>query len=290
MSTLQTKPATIFAFDSVEVSITPNNTKLIEWRLNSKFEVTGSVLQFYVEVSRAAGEWTRLNEVPITDICIYVDTAHYRCNLDNDIFYRIILSDGTNEYASVPAATLGVWNLHDLLIARDIVRKEYLVLKKYNGIEGYLLKRREHGTKCPSCRDWDVDLPANSHCEDCFGTGFTNGYYNAIPYYVSIEGVTSSKDVNEPFGTMDLKPRTGRCVAYPRLGTYDIWIDNKNKRYLVRGVTTLVEIKGKPLVYSAVFHELPVGRVEYSVPLEQTPPSSSTQGGWTSGIAYMKEW
>ena len=291
MSTLQTKPATIFAFDSVEVSITPNNTKLIEWRLNPHFEVAQAAhAHFFVEVSRAAGEWTRLNETPVEDICIYVDTARYRCNLDNDIFYRVILDDGTDEYTSEPAATLGVWNLHDLLIARDLVRKEYLALKKYNGIEGYLLKRREHGVKCPDCRDWDIDLPTNSHCETCFGTGLTNGFYNAIPFYVNLGGVTSTKDVNEPFGTMDLKPRTGRCVAYPRLGTYDLWADNKNKRYLVRKVVTEIEIKGRPLVYTAIFHELSASRVEYSVPLEQSPPGSSTQGGWRSGISYMQEW
>ncbi len=299
---VNTKPARTFAFKRVEVYVTPANEKIIQWWMDKCFPVGNPLPVFFVEVARAAGEWERLNPDNPIDHCVYADQGKYRCSKSSDIFYRVVAFDGTNEYTSAPEATLGVWNEHDYLIARDVVRKEYLLLKRYNGVLGYLLKRRTSGVPCqnPTCLDNDLLIPTTTACPNCFGTGFQNGYYDAIPYYIDLSSFSSGKDTADPIGTIDPRTRLGRCVAYPRVDEYDIWVDgDKNKRYVIRQVERLVEIRGKPLVYKLKLNELSASSNEYNIPLDQPVPvpegeSSGSpdlpkQGGWRQGISYV-EW
>ena len=302
-------PTKTFTFKRVYVTVTPNGTTLVEWRLDRCFLFLGDILRFYVETAPSGGEWTRLNPGdPIVNQCVYVETAKvagsYNTNscgaMGNGWFYRVVANDGVRDYHSMPEALYGVWNRHDWRIARDVVRKEYLALRKFTGTLGYLLKRREYGVPCTEecCRDWDTGLVKVSTCPLCFGTGFLRGYYDAIPYWVDFSSAESSKDVVQPFGTMAPEVRAVRCVAYPLLDEYDVWVDaDKNLRYVVRKLKDAVALRSKPMVYTGEFHALPHGRPEYQIPLDQAPiPSSDepdgvppTQGGWREGISHI-EW
>ena len=297
-----TKPASIFTFKKIEVYITPSNQTIIQWWLDKCFPMNSTAPVFYIEVAQAAGEWTRLNpDDPVEDHCVYVDNNKYRCGKGNKIFYRIVAFDGVEEYNSKPEAAMGVWNRHDMLIARDVVRKEYLILKQYVGNMGYLLKRRTSGVPCqnPTCLDHDLEIPVSSSCPNCFGTGYQNGYYDAIPYYVDLSAFTTMKDSTVATGTADPRSQLGRAVAYPRVDEYDIWVDgDKNKRYVIRQVERLVMLRNKPLVYKLKMNELSASQSEYNIPLDQPVPvpegeSSSSpdlpkQGGWRQGISRIQ--
>lgn len=289
----------IFAFDNSElaVSITPNNFKIVEWRMNRDFRFSGGSLIFFIEYAYAVDAWTRLNpDNPVINECFFVDTNSYRCALSNDIYYRVVADDGIQEYTSIPISTMGVLNRHDWGIVRDVLRKEYLRLSKYVGTSGYLLKRREHGIPCPSCLDYDIEEVVNSRCPTCYGTGIVGGYYNAVPYFIDQSGTTSKKDVQGPLGMVDDKTRSVRSVAYPRLSTYDVWVDgNKNQRYKFREVTSEVECKGMPVVYISKIHQIPAANIEYAIPLEQDltiydPPGADpkTPLGWRAGITFQE--
>ena len=289
----------VCAFHRVTVIVTPSNDKLIEWRLHDKFRYRTSCPLIYIEVARTGGEWCRLNpNEPLQDTCMYIDPTHYRLNKKNDISYRVVLQDGAREVVSHPEPIMGCWSKEDILIARDIVRKEYLRMR-YVASDGFLLKVREYGEPCPSCLDFDTETPVKSQCPDCFGTGIEKGYYNAVEFPMDLSGTTSTADVQLPIGFVDNKQRLARCVAFPRLDTYDIWVDAKrNKRYVIRKVTNAAEIRGKPLIYQAQLDELDASSIVFCVPLEQYTSSSSTSsgccdgpvkdGGWRTGITMQK--
>ncbi len=301
------RPTKTFTFKRIYVTVTPNGTAVIEWRLDRCFLFPGDLLRFYVETAPSGGEWIRLNPGdPVVNSCVYVDTGKvpgtYNKNscgsMGNQWFYRVVANDGETDFFSQPESMYGVLSRHDWLIARDVVRKEYLALRKFHGTLGYLLKRREYGAPCSNeaCLDWDTEQPQVSNCPLCYGTGFLRGYYDGIPFWIDFSAAESSKDVVQPFGTVDPMVRAGRCVAYPLLDTYDLWIDaDKNLRFLVRKLRPAVEVRARALVYVGEFHQLPHGRIEYTVPVDQPPlPSSSedpapAQGGWTDHISHI-EW
>jgi hypothetical protein len=290
----------IDVFKRIIVSVTPDDSKVISWQLNSMFKPEGPYCTFYVEFAKGLGEWTRLNpDTPVENFCAYVDTVKRKCAYDNDMYYRVILFDGIQEYTSKPEIAMGTWNKHDWLIARDIIRKEYLRLKKYVGTQGWLLKKRKDGKPC-ECNDWDTGEPVVSNCDKCYGTGIQGGYYNAIPYWLETNDGPTAGDVTVPLGVVDNRSASGRGVAYPILSTYDVWIDgDMNKRYIIRKIDSATDFRGKPLIYNVIMNEAPASDIVYDVPLEQSledvfgpPPSEDcvidpniSTGGWRQGIS-----
>ena len=295
-------PAQIFAFEDVAVYVTPENTKIVEWRLDRHFKFRSWPLQFFIEWARPAGEWTRLNPAaPLTDVCFYIDNNSYLCNTWDDIYYRVVAYDGVQTYASRPAHSMGALNRHTWLLARDLLRKEYLRLQKFIGTFGYLLRRREYGERCPVCIEFDIEDTANSQCTVCFGTGFVHGYYNAYPYWMDLSGTVDRKDVDIPFGVMDTQVRQGRGVAYPRVLPWDVWVHGSaNSRFIVRSVTIGVDLQGVPLVYTPIeLRQVPPTNIEYRIPMQVDYGSSSssagpevadTTQGWRRGISVEEVW
>ena len=292
------KPARIFTFHRVEVYITPENGKIIQWWMDPRFEFDSPLAGIYIDWARTKGEWTRLNpDAPLQNMCLYLDEDAYRCGVENSVWYRAVAVDTNGkEYASAPAHTYGEMTKRDWLLARDILRKEYLRMRKFAGTFGYLLKLRTHGEKCKECFDWDIEEPiAASTCEACYGTGYLNGYYNAIGFYMDLSSVKVGGDTREPFGYEETRIRNARAVAYPWLGSYDIWVHGSaNRRYVIRHAVTGAEMRSIPLVYFPIeLRLLPVSDIAYKVPMSQ-PLEPGTQfvsnEGWRRGIASEEIW
>lgn len=173
-------------------------------------------------------------------------------------------------YTSLPEQELGVIHKENLLIAREIVRKEYLRLKKKGGRQGFLLKRKEWGTRCPTCTDFDVGEVINGSCPICFGTGIVGGYYPGIEYWVETTPNKRNQATTEQgIGVTNQQVLTGRAVAYPWISSMDLWVDAEtNERFIIRAIQHLAEMEGKPLVLGLELRRLPDTDISKDVPIE----------------------
>ena len=267
-----TQPRQIPPFNEVYVSVAPDTSKLIQWVMNPIFNALDTVTGFHVDISRG-GEWSRLTTALITDMCLYIDENNYRCGLSADIYYRVVAVDASgNEYKSPATNLFQCWkDKHQWLVARAILRKESLRLRTLpTGVEGMLLKRREHGPKCTACTDHDTGDIVADCCAACFGTGFLGGYYNAIPYWLDLSGTASEEKKTNTFAVVNNKQRVARGVAFPLVREYDVWVASKsNLRFIINKVESTGETLILPLVYRLSIAELPQSSTAYTVPLEQ---------------------
>ena len=266
------QPRDIFPFKDVTVSVAPDKSKIIQWNIDHRFRFDNDVVGFHVDISRG-GEWFRLTETPVVDMCLYVDQDRYRCGLRNDIFYRVVAVDTLDvEYKSKPVNIFHCWkDSAQWRIARDILRKEYLRLQKLpTGTEGYLLKARQHGPKCTECLDHDLQESIVECCGNCFGTGFKGGYYDAIPFWLDLSGTSSQENKTSTFGVVNNKKRIARAVAYPLVSEYDIWVATKtNQRFIINKVESTGETLIIPLIYRLTISELVQSDEAYNIPAHQ---------------------
>ena len=283
-----------FAFKKVFATAFPGGGILVQWWMSNTYPAAVADPVFFIDVATATDNWQRLNTVPVANACMYVDENQRRCGSSESVYYRVAAYDGVTEHLSPPVQLLGGLLPHDYRIAREIIRKEYLRLKKYSGTAGMLYKRRTSGTRCPECTDWDIeDSPGKSQCRTCYGTGFVGGYYSGFPFWIDIANDMSNKDVNPPFGVTDLQVRTGRVVAYPVIDTYDMWAqEGTDKRYIIRKTQDATTLKTWPLVIMLELHGIPFSAIEYTVPEHQEDPEytglpvTSSREGWRTGISY----
>lgn len=255
------------SFEWVYVTTDLRLQKIIHWTMEPTFQ-SDVPIDFYVDKARSGGDWQNIAG-PITDDCTYIDVVKWNFNKDMNTFYRIRYdrTGGGDWVYSVPVRAIGAWKRDDFILARAIAKKEYLSYRKL-GLEGVLLKRKEWGTPCPTCLDFDTDEPVDGQCPDCFGTKIQGGYYAPISCMVNPINREQKMDRTDRALAEDTK-RLVRCVAYPTLvKENDLWLDSNNgTRWVIRDVKVATEIKGVPVVYNFTLNRIPMTDVIYEDPV-----------------------
>jgi hypothetical protein len=258
-------------FKYVYVLTSPEDRKVIHWLMNSHFYTgTGSV-RFYVDWARSGGPWTCLNpNDPVVNNCTYSDGAKRAWNMEKNIFYRVRakLADET-EYTSKPEQAIGLWTKEEYLVAKEIARMNYLALKKRGGLQGFLLKRKEWGTVCPKCTDFDIEEVINGSCDQCYGTGILGGYYPGVEYWVNPQPIGRDRKV-DPGGLGETNQQTKQCfgVGYPWIDSGDIWVDaHSNERFVIRPIKHMAEMCGHPVLVALTMQRLPETGITMKIPI-----------------------
>ena len=279
----------------VDVLYLGNSGAYICWRLASDAVYFSGEYHFFVDFGWPATDtWITLNEQPIIDDCCYYDICKRNWADIIDAYYRVRLVlpgvAGCPTYKSQPVRANGLLERRDWLVARDIIRKEYLQ-QKYSGTRGHLLVRKKFGVVCPICLDWDTKEVTNSDCPVCYGTGITGGYYPAVNYAITMAANWNRKivDGKPPLGTSSDIVKSGRSVHYPAIDTRDVWVRADNgERYIVDSYAVIAQMRSVPLIVKPVIKLAPMTDIVYSIPLVPSPSSSSSSlssgGGQTCDV------
>jgi len=235
----------------------------------------GSKLEFTVEWSRTInGTWQPLESGPVSDTYYAVDMVKRLFAKEIDLYYRVKLDTGLHQKVSDPVRADGGMPKRDWLIARQIIRKEYLhMIKGPSGVKGCLLKRRNWGDRCEACTDYDTGLPSQDCCPTCYSTGIVGGYYPAVDYWMLLSGHGKQTSRNTSSGHTSQVTVTARCVAFPMLSPGDIWCSSEDgRRYVIgegsRGINVISKVRDKPIVLQANMALAPASSTIYDVPLE----------------------
>jgi len=262
--------------------------KLVEWYLNDGYCPLNPSTLFYVESARSAEDWVRLNpDDPVVNGNSYVDTAIYNYDLKKNLYYRVVAELDGKEYVSDPVSVFGGLNRKEHQLSRMIMKKEMERAEKESaGTRGHILKRRVWGLPCSICKDYDLDAVINTRCEICYGTGIRGGYFNGLPYTMSFQMDSPDKEeIKDGFGLEDIRMVQARGIAYPLLAPYDVWVaEDTNRRYVIRQVQTVAELRSNPVLYDVVMSEILPTRPEYMVPLESSEVETTTPESWRTAL------
>lgn len=190
------------------------------------------------------------------------------------IYYRIKLVDGKGEvYYSQIQTTKAYWGRYDWTLAREIIRKETLLLRKKTGVTGFLLKRRYFGTPCPDCIDPATLQVQSSNCATCFGTGVVGGYYPPFEYWVTMNATQRMRRLTPEQGLMTTTIESVRALAYPVVEGNDVWVHGEtNTRYFIgQDMKAIARHRGIDLIMDLVLNEAPADHIIYQVPVVCSP-------------------
>lgn len=261
-------------FQYVEVLTSPDDYKIVHWKMNRFFDTSLGIVKFYVDTARAGGPWTCLNSSkPVVNNCVYIDDVKRTFNMEKNIYYRVRskLVDST-EYTSKPAQAIGTFDKESYLAAKEICRMNYLGLKRRGGLQGFLLKRKEWGTVCPKCTDFDIEEVINGSCDQCYGTGILGGYYPGMEFWINPQPISRDRKV-DPEGLGETNQQIKQCysVAYPWIDSGDIWVDaHSNERWIIRQIKHMAEMCGHPILVAMTMFRLPENGIAMKIPVDAT--------------------
>lgn len=241
---------------------------LITWAMSQDFDAPGPWV-FLVQraLSPSSDEWEDVAQT-IDQPWAY-DPYPLSNHLSMSYYYRIKLTDGDGAtYTSQSQTSASYWNRYDWTLAKEIVRKESLILQKKAGIKGWLLKRRTWGDQCPVCTNTVTGQIENSHCSTCYSTGYVGGYYAPLDYWLIMNADQRLTKLDSNVGLKSDVLATCRGLAYPTLDANDVWVSSPtNTRYIVMpDIQAVAKHRGVDLIVNFRLSELPTTHIIYDYP------------------------
>lgn len=190
-------------------------------------------------------------------------------SLNRTVYYRVTAVPNSGDAVSVVRAVGPNIISRKLLLLRRKMLRDFSVALKFSGVDLVVLKRRHWGERCEECFEPLTKKVLNSKCEECYGTGFKEGYFSPVKVRgrFSVENIQS--DIT-PQGVTDISGKRVTLLDMPKIDERDIVIDlAQNKRYTVK-------LRHNTEMQTMVVHqvlsvtELARDSVEYRIPVNDT--------------------
>lgn len=257
-------------FKHVRVDFKVMGTSRVTWELERHFYGVKPYtfqLQWSLSGVPSADDWTSIGS-PVSNVFTLSDTEPRKLGKLNNVHYRVKLVDANNAaWYSEPAPTEGSLDSREWLLARSLIFRETLLNARLHGTEGYLLKKKAQGEPCPNCLDPFTGEVTDSKCDICHGTRFVEGYFAALPLYMTLVDAGSYRESRgSERATIGDNHITGRFIGAPQLNSYDVWVDkDSDERYYFHTIKTLSSIRSVPLVYEIELRQVSVDDAVYSI-------------------------
>lgn len=259
----------VFKRLTVDVHFNPvvHQRVLVEWALEPSFvEIGPYTFTLYRSNSPTSDNW-----VPVAATVDQPWAYDHNPQLPTkglNVFYKVVLEDGDGQkYESQAVNAKSYWDRYDWSLAREIIRKESMLMQKRAGVKGWLFKRRTMGDPCP-CVDQDTEEILDPNCEDCWGTAFKQGYYAPFEYWVLMNPTQSIKKLDAEVGLLTENIETVRALAYPVPQPNDFWVHaHTDQRYRIESdIAALARHRGIDLVLQLRMSEVDRNDPIYKVP------------------------
>lgn len=262
------------------VPLYPNGT-FFQWDLLSLTEV-GSYLFNVYRGGSSSGPWTTL-ATALVDSYNYIDTlpvtytdgekAPNQLSTMRGLHYRVISTAPSGAQVEAISTVEPKLEGRFKLLKRKILRDEALLLRKLNGVEVAVCKRRHWGVKCTKCYDKYTNEVVRGNCTNCFGTGYVGGYHSPL-ITLARRGVAAPQTQLTPQGKSDTSVVSVTLLDLPLVEEEDVLVFLRdNRRFVVKNVQP-TEIQTVTVHQKLMVSELARSSIEYRIPVDplRVPP------------------
>jgi hypothetical protein len=241
------------------IDIVPNyfNGFTFKWTVEPDF--TGPrPWQFIVQESKNDSTWNDISAV-IEDAFIYQEHKRRLYPRTDVVKFRIkSMSDG-KEYVSFTVAPYAEMNKREFLLAREIMRKEILIMKRSSGV-GIKLYKYDYFAKTPS---EGIDPVSGSVVDPDYRV--PGVYYGPYDLYGAFEPQEKEiKQEDDGRGYSEQFFFKVRTIGFPYINPYDILFDDTEDRaFHVEKVKNVAEIRRFAIVQELNVRELPKSDATY---------------------------
>lgn len=243
-----------------KIDITPNyfNGFTFMWQVEPDF--TGPrPWTFTLQETRNDGKkWLDISE-PIENAFIYQEHATRIYPRTDTIKFRIVATDGDKKkYTSFSIAPYSILTKREFLLAREIMRKEILMMKRSSGTPIKLFKYDYFAHPAPE----GTDPVSGSVIDPDYSVG--DLYYGPYDLFGAFQPqLKEIKQEESGLGHSEQFQYKARTIGFPYINSYDIiFDDNEDRAFKIGPVTNVAEIRRM-----AIVQDLAVNEIEKSSPI-----------------------
>jgi len=263
-------------FDRVVVRHYIKGGTVVLWELLDTFTDPNPLL-FQLQVGTTnnplADDWEDVG-LPVENQYNAVDPEQRVWGKTNFTHYRVKLTSPVGVYYSLPTAGMGVLTKREWLQARELIRQRKVLYRKgFAAQEGYLLKRRWTGQRCPTCLDLQTQECRNPDCPDCYGTGYRCGYYypmSCVWGQFSPKARRTELDGGQNRGTVEDIVVQADMLMTDLMAENDVFVAARtDDRYFIHRINHTAEIRGVPIAGQVEMRPIAFSSIVYDIPIPQ---------------------
>lgn len=253
----------------IEVKITPLLYKqvVVEWSIPHFW---GECLFNVYKSPTEYGPWTKLNPAPIDGYFLKdILTEQYTKNEQDFYIVECMASNG-----KVFQSKVATWDNKRSdwvqIRAKEIARRENLLLRKFTGIDVVIFRRRTFGKRCPECWDSKIEKVIKDHCTCCLGTSYAGGYF---PGYVSKFQFDPTHNNNQLAyqGKVEINVIPAWTTFYPEINVFDVILRLPDMRIYRVDAVQVTELQTARVRQIMNLVELSKFDIEYELARKQLP-------------------
>lgn len=212
----------------LNVSIAPDWFKelTLSWKVLPSWDNKEPRYNVYRSEVELSG-YQKLTPIPLASPQ-YVDLTTRESSMTSTEFYIIetILNDDS-VFKTAPQYVGKGLPRFQYLRKREIQRREWLLLRRFTGIDSVVFRKIRYGTSCSNCYDKVSRKIMFDYCTTCFGTSKQDGYYPGIKTFIQYDASADSM-VYTYFGRFEANEIGAWTIDSPQLEKGDIVIRLKD--------------------------------------------------------------
>lgn len=218
------------------------------------------------------GEYRKINPTPIpSSTNSFKDITTTDVSKFRSSFYILeVRFENGNTIKSKSITLENIRNDWVQLRAREVTRRESLLLTKFTGIESLVFRKKTFGNRCPICWNREVEKVMRDNCTSCLGTSFEGGYFSGFKTLLQYE-TTPNPSVLGSQGTVEPSSISAWTLNYPEIDTFDVIFRIPDwKLYRVDAVQT-TELQTVKVRQILTLTELSKNCIEYELAKQAIP-------------------
>lgn len=153
----------------------------------------------------------------------------------------------------------------EFLLLREMMRKEYVMMKHSSGVPVLVYQKALWGAACTVCTDPITGDVRNGDCPTCLGTGYDPPFYAPVETWAEFSPLKRDPGLKrDDRSNEDQQVFGAQLIPNPRLDEGDIVFDlGTGKGYFIDKTEHVAEIRRLPVLMQAELREIPTGRAVY---------------------------
>jgi hypothetical protein len=217
-----------------------------------------------------AGPWEKITPTPITGN-FFKDTGTMDFSKFMQGWYLVECQLPDGRRIQGPAST---WqnkrNNWVELRAREIERRETILLEKFTGVKTLVFRRKQFGMRCRECWDLQTEKITKDNCKTCLGTSFDGGYNPGFETLFQYEPA-NNEVVLEERGKLEPSIIPAWTISYPHVEPEDVVVRVPDWKVFRVNHTQSTELQTKSVRQTVALVELSKESIEFELTKQAMP-------------------
>jgi len=194
---------------------------IIEWAVPPSW---GSCLFNVYRGDTEVGPWVKLNPAPLSGTNFLEDTLSEDFSIFHRGYYIVEVQLPAPDGRRIKSPMVTWENKRGTLVeirAKEITRREKVLLSKFTGIDTLIFRRKYFGERCPECYNLDIEKVTKDHCLTCLGTSFKGGYFPGMLTKVCYDVSPNNTQMSYQ-GKIESNSTTAWTTSFPDIMVHDL--------------------------------------------------------------------